>query len=235
MPDTICWSMMRSRGKKDIDHRANQMKYLEEVDFNQPDFGEWLDEISLWSAPFGLMLLDRVPVKTNLTILDVGAGTGFLALELAQRCGEDTKVFAVDPWTPGMQRLRRKIDRLGIENVVLLEQSAETIDLPDQSIDLIVSNLGLHNFERAPEVLKSCFRVAKPDAKLLLTTNLSGHMEEFYSIYRNTLIEFGRSDRLAELDAHINHRGTIESGRNLVTDAGFFVERVDTQSMRMRF
>jgi arsenite methyltransferase len=103
--------------------------------------------------------------------------------------------------------------------------------LPDESIDLIVSNLGLNSFERAAEVLKSCFRLAKPDAKLLLTTNLSGHMEEFYSVYWDTLIELERSDRLAELDAHVSHRGTVESVRNLVTDGGFFVERVDTQEM----
>jgi len=211
------------------------MNYLDEIDFNQPDFADWHDELPLWSAPFGLMLLDRVPISPDLTILDIGAGTGFLSLELAQRCGPDAKVIAIDPWIPGMQRLRGKIDRLGIENIVLLEQSAETIDLPDGSIDLIVSNLGLNNFERPEEVLKSCFRVAKAGATLLLTTNISGHMKEFYDVYRDTLIELGHNDRITELDAHISHRGTVESLQSLATDAGFLVERVDRQDFRMRF
>jgi arsenite methyltransferase len=211
------------------------MNYLKAIDFNQLDFADLYDELPLWSAPFGLTLLDRVPIKTDLTILDVGAGTGFLSLELAQRCGPDAKVIAVDPWRPGMQRLRAKIGRLEIRNIVLLEEGAEEIDLPDDSIDLIVSNLGLNNFEKPEEVLKSCFRVAKPGAKLFLTTNLSGHMKEFYSVYRDTLIELGRRDRLAALDAHINHRGTVESVRNLATEVGFFVERFDTQDFRMRF
>ena len=84
------------------------MNYLEGIDPGHPQFGDLYDELPLWSAPFGLRLLDRVPMKPGLTILDVGAGTGFLTLELAQRCGSETKVIAVDPWNAGMNRLRRK-------------------------------------------------------------------------------------------------------------------------------
>ena len=68
------------------------MKYLEAIDLTAPEFGDLYDELPLWSAPFGLSLLDLVPMKSGLTILDVGAGTGFLTIELAERCGPDTKV-----------------------------------------------------------------------------------------------------------------------------------------------
>ena len=211
------------------------MNCLEEIDYTQLEFGEWYDELPLWSAPFGLLLLDRVPMKSGLAILDVGAGTGFLTLELAQRCGPDTRVIAVDPWKAGMSRLRRKLDHLGVGNIVLIEQDATAIDLPDASIDLVVSNLGINNFENAAAVLESCFRVAKPGARLLLTTNLAGHMSEFYDVYRATLIELGQIDRLAALDAHISHRGTVNSVASMVADAGFKVVSIDTHSFRMRF
>ena len=138
-------------------------------------------------------------------------------------------------YTQPMSRLRRKLDHLAVGNVVLIEQDATAIDLPDASIDLVVSNLGINNFENAAAVLESCFRVAKPDARLLLTTNLAGHMSEFYDVYRATLIELGRSDRLAALDAHIRHRGTVDSVSRMVTDAGFKVVCIDTHSFRMRF
>ena len=82
------------------------VEYLEAVDATHAEFGELYDELTLWSAPFGLMLLARVPVKSELTILDIGAGTGFTTVELAQRCGSKTQVIAVDPWESGMKRLR---------------------------------------------------------------------------------------------------------------------------------
>ena len=211
------------------------MKYLEEIDYTQPGFGDLYDELPLWSAPFGLLLLDRVPMKSGITILDVGSGTGFLTLELAQRCGPESKVIAVDPWKSGMSRLRHKLDELGVTNVELLEQDAAAMHLPHESIDLIVSNLGINNFEDVDEVLRSCFRAAKPAAKLLLTTNLVGHMSEFYDVYRATLIELGQIDRLAALDAHIDHRGTVDSVSRTICDAGFEVKHVDTQSFQMRF
>jgi hypothetical protein len=60
-------------------------------------------------------------------------------------------------------------------------------------------------------------------------------MSEFYDVYRATLIELGQIDRLAALDAHISHRGTVDSVASMVADAGFKVASIDTDSFRMRF
>ena len=211
------------------------MKYLEAIDLTAPEFGDLYDELPLWSAPFGLSLLDLVPMKSGLTILDVGAGTGFLTIELAERCGPDTKVIAVDPWKAIMERLRRKINQRHLTNILLLEQDASAIDLPDESVDVIVSNLGINNFEEPSAVLQVCSRVAKPKATLLLTTNLVGHMVEFYEVYRKVLIDTGQRDRLPALEAHINHRGTIGSVDSLLRGAGFKVVDIVSTSFRMRF
>ncbi|MFN7966205.1 MAG: methyltransferase domain-containing protein [Acidobacteriota bacterium] len=211
------------------------MNYLEEIDYTVAGFSELFDELPLWSAPFGLMLLDRVPVKAGATILDVGTGTGLLALELAERCGPTTKVIAVDPWKDAMDRLRRKIGQRRLENIQLFEQDVVTIELPDASVDIVVSNLGVNNFDNPGAVLRTCYRVAKPGAELLLTTNVVGHMAEFYDVYRSVLIELGQSGRLAALDAQINHRGTVDSVSELVHAAGFNVVDVVTSSFRMRF
>ncbi len=214
-------------------HRT--MQYFKAVDATHPEVGEFYDELPLWSAPFGLLLLERVPIRPGLTVLDVGAGTGFLTLELAQRCGPHTTVIAVDPWAAGMRRLRRKLAYLGLGNVQLLEQDAATIDLPDASIDLVVSNLGINNFANADAVLRTCFRVMKPAGKLLLTTNLVGHMREFYEVYRDALNELGLVERLTVLDAHVQHRATIESVRHMLDGAGFEPLDVVAATLRMRF
>ena len=96
------------------------MNYLETIDLTHPDVGDLFDELPLWSAPFGLLLLERVPIDPGLTFLDVGAGTGFLTVELAQRCGARSTVIAVDPWAAAMQRLRRKVEYLGLGNACVV-------------------------------------------------------------------------------------------------------------------
>jgi arsenite methyltransferase len=133
------------------------MQYLEQVDATHPAFGDLYDELPLWSAPFGLLLLERVPMRPGLTVLDMGAGTGFLAVELAQRCGPQATSIAVDLWAAGMRRLQRKLEHLGIENVRLIEHDAAELDLPETSIDVIVSNPG-SNISRMPT--QSCARAS---------------------------------------------------------------------------
>jgi ubiquinone/menaquinone biosynthesis C-methylase UbiE len=211
------------------------VKCLEPIDYEAEGFGEFYDELPLWSAPFGLMLLDRVPLKPHMTILDVGAGTGWLSIELAERCGSGATIIAVDPWKSGLERCRRKVEHLGLRNITLLDQDAATLDLPAESVDAIVSNLGFNNFAEPAAVLHSCYRVARHGATVCLTTNLTGHMREFYDVYKETLVELGQKDRLDVLAAHIEHRGTTESVSRLLQEAGFEVVAVVNDTLRMRF
>ena len=211
------------------------MSYLDPIDFQSPAFGDLYDELPLWSAPFGLWLLDRVPMKTGLTILDLGAGTGFLTIELAERCGATSRVIAVDPWAAAIDRLRRKVEQRGLKHVQLLQQDAAELDLPEASVDVIVSNLGVNNFDQASAVLRTCWRVAKPGACLLLTTNLVGTMAEFYEVYRDVLVQTGQADRVALLERHINARASTDSAGRLIEGAGFQISDVDTDAFRLRF
>jgi len=42
------------------------VNYLEEIDYQKPEFGDLYDELPLWSAPFGLMLLEQVTDGSSL-------------------------------------------------------------------------------------------------------------------------------------------------------------------------
>jgi arsenite methyltransferase len=209
------------------------MNCLQDIDYSTEAAADCFDELPLWSAPFGLMLLERVPVRTGQTIVDVGCGTGFLSIELAQRCGPTSVVIAVDPWTAAIARLRRKIAFLGLENIQIIEGDAAKMGLGDAEVDVLVSNLGIHNFDEPAAVLEECCRVAKPDALLCVTTNLAGHMSEFYEVYRATLDECGLD--VGQLDTHIDRRGTVDSIAELVQKAGFNVIETATNHFRMRF
>ena len=83
--------------------------------------------------------------------------------------------------------------------------------------------------------MRALFRVAKPHASFFLTTNLAGHMSEFYDVFRATLVELGQSDRLVILENHVRHRGTIDSVAGMLRKAGFAVLDIETDSFRMRF
>ncbi|HRF46009.1 MAG TPA: methyltransferase domain-containing protein [Anaerolineales bacterium] len=211
------------------------MDNLDTIDYNTPDAGDLYDELPLWSAPFGLWILDRVPLGQTSTILDLGCGTGFLSIELAERCGPSSTVIAVDPWAAAMERLRRKIRHRGLANIQLKEVDAVGLDLPDQSIDVIVSNLGVNNFMDPGAVMRVCSRLARPGAAFLLTTNLVGHMAEFYAVFRKVLLTTGQGDRIEALDSHINHRATIASVSASLANAGFGVSEVDVSAFRLRF
>ena len=50
------------------------MSYLDPVDLNTRAVVDFYDELPLWSAPFGLLLLDRIPIAPGLVILDVAIG-----------------------------------------------------------------------------------------------------------------------------------------------------------------
>lgn len=213
----------------------SRMNYLQPIDYQTPEFGELYDELPLWSAHFGLSMLQHVEMRPGMSILDVGAGTGFLSIELAQRCGPDSRVIAVDPWTHATARLRRKIQQLGLTNIEVRDQDITAVDLPDNSIDLIVSNLGINNFDNPLAALNTCFRLAKPGASLFLTTNLQGHLAEFYDAYRDTLIELGHHSCLEHLDRHIQHRATIPSVTSQLEAAGFIVYRAYESTFHERF
>lgn len=66
------------------------------------------DELPLWSAPFGLKLLEYVTYKRDLTAVDIGFGSGFPLIELAMRLGESARIYGIDPWKKALERAEKK-------------------------------------------------------------------------------------------------------------------------------
>jgi ubiquinone/menaquinone biosynthesis C-methylase UbiE len=204
-------------------------------DFTSPQLVEAYDELPLWSAMFGLLLLDELPLTCTGDVLDVGCGTGFPLIELAERLGPEACVHGIDPWAPALQRAALKIAARGTPNVTLHEGSAAAMPFDDHSFDLIVSNLGVNNFDDRTAAIRECGRVARPGATIALTTNLQGHMEEFYDIFHDVLADAEDGEALERLEEHVGHRATVSSVQELLEDGGFTVTRVIERQARMRF
>jgi arsenite methyltransferase len=205
------------------------------IDFNNPQHVSVMDELSSWSAAFGELLFAHLPLRSRLAVLDVGCGTGFPLLELAQRLGKTSRIFGIDPWRAALERAQQKAHIWQVHNACLLQGDAAAMPFPDAAFDLLVSNLGVNNFAQPALALQECWRVAKPGACLALTTNLPGHMRQFYSIYRQTLRQLGLLDHLPALDQHIAHRLTVEQLTTWLKQAGFTPNRVKQCSFQWRF
>ena len=210
-------------------------EYLSYKFDDTPDFVETFDEVPLWSASFGLLLLKHLELKPKLTVIDIGSGAGFPLMELAERLGKSSKLYGLDPWKNACERARRKIKNYSLSNVEIIESSAEEIPFDDNSIDLIVSNLGINNFDQPQVVFKECHRVLKPDGKLALTTNLNGHWKEFYNIFETTLAQLGHDKIIDKLTVHQEHRGTVGSIAKLFTDNGLKIRRHFEETFQMNF
>jgi len=72
-------------------------------------FIDTFDELPLWSAPFGLLLLKHLKLRPGLTVLDIGSGAGFPLMEIAGRLGPSCKCYGLDPWINANNRARRKV------------------------------------------------------------------------------------------------------------------------------
>ena len=203
---------------------------------NDRDTVSIIDELPLWSAPFGLKLLDTIRLRQHITALDIGFGLGFPLLEIAQRLGNSSKVFGIDPWKAAIERTQTKINILGLTNVELIEGVAENIPLPDNSVDLIVSNNGINNVQNLEKVMSECKRIAKKSAQFVATVNLNKTMIEFYDELEKGLIEEGLNENVSQLKKHIYHkRRPLDELKKLFQSNGFKIEKLIHDSFKLRF
>ena len=209
--------------------------YLQYTFTDSPEFVDTFDELPLWSASFGLLLLKHLELKPNITVADIGSGAGFPLLELALRLGNTCKCYGIDPWINANNRARQKMRNYDVTNVETIDSSADRLPFDDASINLIVSNLGINNFEDPGKVFRECNRVMKTGAKLALTTNLNGHWQEFYNIFEDTLRQLDKTALIPKLKEQQEHRGTVATISKLFTDSGMTVTRHFEDQFEMKF
>ncbi len=182
------------------------------------------DELPLWSAPFGLKLLDKVRYKPDISALDIGFGSGFPLIELAMRLGEGSVVYGIDPWEAACERAGEKALAYGVYNVRILQGVAESIPLEDESIDLIVSNNGINNVGSREQVLDECGRVSRSGAQLVLTMNLDQSMYEVYQCFEKVLMARQMDDAVNRMHRHIaEKRPPVAHLLRELRDRGFVI------------
>ena len=193
------------------------------------------DETWLWSARFGLMLLDRIDLRPDMRVLDVGCGTGFPLFALGAALGPSSTVVGLDPWAGALRRAALKRDAYGMAQAHLIRADAARMPFADASFDLVTSNLGVNNFDDAQAAIRECARVLRPGGRIAITTNLQGHMQELYDTFRAVLEGRGDGPALRRLEAHLEHRTTPARLRELCDLAGLNIEREDADTFVLRY
>ena len=203
---------------------------------NDKDFISVIDELPFWSAPFGIKLLDTINIKKNINALDIGFGFGFPILEIAQRLGNTSTVYGIDPWAEAIDRTNLKINNYGIENVKLVKGIAEELPFEEKFFNLIVSNNGINNVQNIPKVFKEIHRVALPGAQFVFTMNLDNTMLEFYDIYKEVLMEYSLHDEINKLMEHIYiKRRPLDEIEKMLNEAGFDINQILHNSFSYRY
>jgi ubiquinone/menaquinone biosynthesis C-methylase UbiE len=207
--------------------------------FNEFDLVELVqvfDELPLWSAPFGLKLLDAIDYKKGITAIDIGFGTGFPLIEVAMRLGESSIVYGIDPWTDAITRTNRKIAHYGIKNIRIIEGVAEQIPLENNTIDLVVSNNGLNNVQDLDKVLSECSRISKSGAQFVMTMNLDKTMFQFYDQLEQVLEEQNMHAQIEAMRHHIyEKRRPLDEMIPLIAKHGFIIEDVNHEQFNYQF
>ncbi|HYB90269.1 MAG TPA: arsenite methyltransferase [Candidatus Binataceae bacterium] len=168
------------------------------------------------------------------TVLDLGSGGGLDVLLSARRVGPSGKAYGLD-MTDGMLALARENQRkAGIANAEFLKGEMEHIPLPDNSVDVIVSNCVINLSSDKDRVLAEAFRVLRPGGRFAVSDIvvragvpaeikrivelwvgcIAGALEE--GEYRRKLAAAG----FEEIDLEPTHIFSVDQGKEMLEQTG---------------
>jgi arsenite methyltransferase len=177
------------------------------------------------------------------TVLDLGSGGGIDVLLSAKRVGPAGKAYGLDMTDEMLALARENQRKAGVENAEFLRGEIENIPLPDNSVDVIISNCVINLSADKDRVLREAFRVLKPGGRFAVSDVVvrgkvppeirrnmelwagcvAGALEE--SEYRSKLASTGFE--VIEVEATRVHQ--LDDARQFLAGAGLDVEAIASQ------
>ncbi|MGH7127050.1 MAG: class I SAM-dependent methyltransferase [Planctomycetaceae bacterium] len=113
-------------------------------------------------------MVAALKLEPGMTVADIGAGSGVITVKLAEKVGETGAVVAVDIQEEMLIRLRKKVERLGLENVKLIKGTITSPNLEPESVDLALMVDVYHEFSHPHEMMQAIAAAMKPGGRVVL-------------------------------------------------------------------
>lgn len=177
------------------------------------------------------------------TVLDLGSGGGIDVLLSARRVGPTGKAYGLDMTDEMLALARENQRKAGIENVEFLKGEIESIPLPNNSVDVIISNCVINLSGDKERVLREAFRVLKPGGRFAVSdvvvrgdvpAEIRRNMELWVGCIAGAMEESEYARKLADagfetIDVEPTRVYDIEDARAFLSGQGFDVDAVAAQ------
>jgi SAM-dependent methyltransferase len=181
-----------------------------------------------------------IELKPGETVLDLGSGGGIDVLLSAKRVGPTGKAYGLDMTEDMLALARENQQQAGVENVEFLKGEIERIPLPDNSVDVVISNCVINLSADKDRVLREAFRVLKPGGRFAVSdVVVRGEVHEevrksmllWVGCIAGALEEKEYAAKLARAGfARISMEPTrvysVEDARSFLTEAGIDVDAI---------
>ena len=182
-------------------------------------------------------------LEAGQIVLDLGSGGGIDVLLSAKRVGPTGKVYGLDMTDEMLALARENQKKAGATDVEFLKGTIESIPLPDNSVDVIISNCVINLSSDKDAVLREAFRVLKPGGRFAVSdvivrgevpADVRRNMELWVGCIAGALKDTEYLSKLAsagftdiELDPwRVYH---VEDARAFLTDCGLDVDALAPQ------